>query len=113
MGKRQQAYSFLRDFKDVLNRGNVVDLAVVSLVMGALLQPALKAANGSAISTWPAGAVLVALINCVVISFVVFVIIRALGKLNRREPEAAGPNSQQHLADAANRLTIALERRQL
>lgn len=90
MGKRQQACSFLRDFKDVLNRGNVVDLAVVSLVMGALLLPALKAANGSAIS---AGAVLVALINWVVISFVVFVIIQALEKLKRREPEAAGPNS--------------------
>jgi large conductance mechanosensitive channel len=113
MGKRQQACSFLRDFKHVLNRGNVVDLAVVSLVMGALLQPALKAANGSAISTWPAGAVLVALINCVVISFVVFVIIRALEKLKRREPEAAGHNSQQQLADAANRLATALERRQL
>jgi large-conductance mechanosensitive channel len=35
----------------------------------------------------------VALINCVVISFVVFVIIRALEKLKRREAEAAGPNS--------------------
>jgi large conductance mechanosensitive channel len=108
MGKRQQACSFLRDFKDVLNRGNVVDLAVavviggafgkvidavVSLVMGALLQPALKAANVSAISAWPAGAVLVALINFVVISFVVFVIIQALEKLKRREAEAAGPNS--------------------
>lgn len=88
MGKRQQACSFLRDFKDFLNRGNVVDLAVVSLVMGAL-------------------------INFAVISFVVFVIIRALEKLKRREAETAGPNSQQQLADAANRLATALERRQL
>jgi large conductance mechanosensitive channel len=128
MGKRQRASSFLRDFKDFLNRGNVVDLAVavviggafgkvidavVSLVMGALLQPALKAANVSAISAWPAGAVLVALINFVVISFVVFVIIRALEKLKRNEAEATGPDSQQLLADAANRLATALERRQL
>ena len=128
MGKRQRASSFLRDFKDFLNRGNVVDLAVavviggafgkvidavVSLVMGALLQPALKAANVSAISAWPAGAVLVALINFVVISFVVFVIIRALEKLKRSEAEASGPDSQQQLADAANRLATALELRQL
>ena len=40
--------------------GKVVD-AVVSLVMGSLLQPALKAANVDAIASWPAGAVLVAL----------------------------------------------------
>ncbi len=128
MGKRQRASLFLRDFKDFLNRGNVVDLAiavviggafgkvidaVVSLVMGALLEPALKAANVSAISAWPAGAVLVALINFVVISFVVFLIIRALEKLKRSEAETTGPDSQQQLADAANRLATALERRQL
>ena len=57
--------NFLTDFKDFVNKGNVVDLAVavviggafgkvvdavVSLVMTSLLAPALKAANVSAIS---------------------------------------------------------------
>ena len=66
--------SFLVDFKDFINKGNVVDLAVavviggafgkvvdavVSLVMGNLLQPALKAANVAAIASLPAGVVIV------------------------------------------------------
>ena len=85
--------SFLTDFRAFINRGNVVDLAVavviggafgkvvdavVSLVMGSLLEPALKAANVDAIADWPAGAVLVAVINFLVIALVVFLIIRAM-----------------------------------
>lgn len=57
---------YVCSFKDPINRGNVVDLAVavviggafgkvvdavVSLVMGSLLQPALKAANVDAIAS--------------------------------------------------------------
>ena len=70
--------SFFKDFKDFINKGSVVDLAVavviggafgkvvdavVSLVMGNLLQPALKAANVAAIASLPAGVVIVALIS--------------------------------------------------
>ncbi len=47
--------------------GKVVD-AVVSLVMGSVLKPALKAANVESLQNWPAGAVVVALINFLVIS---------------------------------------------
>jgi large conductance mechanosensitive channel len=90
--------SLLSDFKAFINKGNVVDLAVavviggafskvvdavVSLVMGNLLQPALKAANVAAIANWPAGAVLVALINFLVISFVVFLIVRSIETMRR------------------------------
>jgi large conductance mechanosensitive channel len=71
---RRAASSFLSDFKDFINKGNVVDLAVavviggafskvvdaiVSLVMTSLLEPALKAAQVDSISAWPAGAVMV------------------------------------------------------
>ena len=85
--------SFLSDFKDFINKGNVVDLAVavviggafgkvvdavVSLVMGSLLEPAMKAANVASIASWPAGSVIVALINFVVIAFVVFLIVRVI-----------------------------------
>jgi len=81
---RRAASSFLSDFKDFINKGNVVDLAVavviggafgkvvdaiVSLVMTSLLEPALKAAQVDSISAWPAGAVIVALINFLVIAF--------------------------------------------
>jgi large conductance mechanosensitive channel len=120
--------SFLSDFKAFINQGNVVELAVavvigaafgkvvdavVSLVMGSLLQPALKAANVDDIARWPAGAVLVALINFVLIAFVVFLIVRAIEGMRRRENAEAGPDPQAQLAAAATRLADALDRRQL
>ena len=121
--------TFLSDFKAFVGKGNVVDLAiavviggafgkvvdtVVSLVMTSLLAPALKAANVSAISAWPAGAVLVALINFIVIAFVVFLIVRGIEAMKRGErPISAAPDPQAQLAAAATRLAEALERRQL
>ena len=120
--------NFLTDFKDFVNKGNVVDFAVavviggafgkvvdavVSLVMTSLLAPALKAANVSAISAWPAGAVIVALINFIVIAFVVFLIVRGIEALKRGERPISVPDPQAQLAAAATRLAEALERRQL
>ncbi|MCP9902629.1 large conductance mechanosensitive channel protein MscL [Cyanobium sp. BA5m-21] len=120
--------TFLSDFKDFVNKGNVVDLAVavviggafgkvvdavVSLVMTSLLAPALKAANVSAISAWPAGAVIVALINFIVIAFVVFLIVRGIEAMKRGERPISAPDPQAQLAAAATRLAEALERRQL
>lgn len=120
--------NFLTDFRAFINRGNVVDLAVavviggafgkvidavVSLVMGSLLQPALKAANVDGIANWPAGAVLVAVINFLVIAFVVFLIIRSIESLRRKEETVAPPDAQAQLAAAVTRLADALDRRQL
>lgn len=120
--------NFLTDFKDFVSKGNVVDLAVavviggafgkvvdavVSLVMTSLLAPALKAANVSAISAWPAGAVIVALINFIVIAFVVFLIVRGIEAMKRGERPISAPDPQAQLAAAATRLAEALERRQL
>ena len=121
--------TFLSDFKAFIGKGNVVDFAVavviggafgkvvdavVSLVMTLLLAPALKAANVSAISAWPAGAVIVALINFIVIAFVVFLIVRGIEAMKRGErPISAAPDPQAQLAAAATRLAEALERRQL
>ena len=120
--------SFFSDFKAFINQGNVVGLAVavviggafgkvvdaiVSLVMTSLLAPALKAANVAAISEWPAGLVIVALINFLVIAFVVFLIVRAIEAMKRGDQAAAGPDPQAQLAGAATRLAEALEQRQL
>jgi len=120
--------SFFSDFKAFIQQGNVVDLAgavviggafgkvvdaVVSLVMTSLLAPALKAANVSAISAWPAGAVIVALINFLVIALVVFLIVRSIESLKRGERAVAAPDPQAQLASAATRLAEALDRRQL
>jgi large conductance mechanosensitive channel len=95
--------------------GKVVD-AIVSLVMTSLLEPALKAAQVDSISAWPAGAVIVALINFLVIAFVVFLIVRAIEAMKRKEEikaADAGPDPQAELAAAANRLAEALDRRDL
>jgi large conductance mechanosensitive channel len=120
--------TFLSDFKAFVSKGNVVDLAVavviggafgkvvdavVSLVMTSLLAPALKAANVSAISAWPAGTVIVALINFIVIAFVVFLIVRSIEAMKRGERPISAPDPQAQLAAAATRLAEALERRQL
>jgi large conductance mechanosensitive channel len=119
---------FLADFQDFINKGNVVDLAVavviggafgkvvdavVSLVMGSLLTPALKAANVDSINSWPAGAVIVALINFLVIAFVVFLIVRAIEATKRREEAVAPPDTQAQLASAVTRLADALDRKGL
>ncbi len=124
--------SFLADFKAFINKGNVVDLAVavvigaafgkvveavVALVMTNLLEPALKAAQVDSINAWPAGAVLVALINFVVIAFVVFLIVRAIEASKRKEEAKAeaeaAPDTQAVLASAVTRLADALDRRGL
>jgi len=120
--------SFFSEFKAFIQQGNVVDLAVavviggafgkvvdavVSLVMTSLLAPVLKAANVSAISAWPAGAVIVALINFLVIALVVFLIVRSIESLKRGERAVAAPDPQAQLAAAATRLAEALDRRQL
>ena len=124
--------SFLAYFQAFINKGNVVDLAVavviggafgkvvdavVSLVMGSLLTPALKAANVDSINAWPAGAVIVALINFIVIAFVVFLIVRAIEASKRKEEikaeAAAVPDVQAQLASAVTRLADALDRKGL
>lgn len=92
--------------------GKVVD-ALVSLVMGTIVEPALKAANVDSIAAWPAGSVIVALINVLVIAFVVFLIVRAIEAVRRSEEAVAPPDPQAQLASAATRLADALDRRQL
>lgn len=116
------------DFKAFINKGNVVDLAVavviggafgkvvdavVSLVMTSLLEPALKAAQVDSINAWPAGAALVALINFLVIAFVVFLIVRAIEATKRKEEAVAPPDTQAQLASAVTRLADALDRKGL
>ena len=120
--------TLLSDFKDFINKGNVVDLAVavvigaafgkvvdavVSLVMTNVLQPVLKAIQVESIQAWPAGAVIVALINFLVIAFVVFLIVRAIEALKRSEKAVAPPDTQAQLASAVTRLADALDRKGL
>jgi len=65
------------------------------------------------IKAWPAGAVIVALINFLVIAFVVFLIVRAIEALKRSEKAVAAPDTQAQLASAVTRLADALDRKGL
>ena len=118
----------ISDFKALISKGNVVDLAiavviagafgkvvgsVVTLVMTNALEPALKAANVDSINAWPAGAVIVAIINFLVIAFVCFVIVKSIEASKRKQEviEESKPDPQAQLASAITRLTDALERK--
>ena len=130
MAYRRKITNVLNDFTDFVNRGNVVDLAVAVVVGGAFskvvdalvklvtiaaMDPVLRKLKVETLSAVPGGALLVSMINFLVIAFVVFIVVRAIERFKRKEESkaAAAPNPQQDLADAVERLAIALESRKL
>jgi large conductance mechanosensitive channel len=101
--------SMMKEFKTFIMRGNVVDLAVAVVIGGAfgaiinslvadlitplLLQPALQAAGVDDIASWKPGGVLLgkfiaAVISFVVIAFVLFLIIKGMNRMARKEEAA-------------------------
>jgi len=104
----------LKEFKDFALKGNVVDLAVAVIIGGAfgaiisslvddvitplLLTPALRAANLQDIDQLTAGAVkygkfLSAIIKFIIIAFILFLIVKAMNSMKKKEvpPPAATP----------------------
>lgn len=134
---------FLADFQKFIMRGNVIDLAVAVIIGGAfgkivesfvgdiitpaLLTPALQAAGVDGIEKLSAngikyGLFLAAIINFLVIAFVIFLMIRAFEKAKKRlfrqeVVEEAAPDpvvvAQERTASALDRLSRALETRNL
>lgn len=103
---------FIKEFKDFALKGNVVDLAVAVVIGGAfgaiisslvddvvtplLLTPALKAANVEDLDKLMWGAVkygkfLAAIIKFFVIAVVLFLVIKVMNKINKKEEVAAPP----------------------
>ncbi|EJL72715.1 large conductance mechanosensitive channel protein MscL [Chryseobacterium populi] len=110
---------FIKEFKEFAVKGNVVDLAV-GVIIGAafgkivsslvedvitplLLNPALKAAGAENIAklTWNGvayGNFLSAIINFLCIALVLFIMIKGINKINKKEESApAGPTDDQKL----------------
>ncbi|WP_019498248.1 large conductance mechanosensitive channel protein MscL [Pseudanabaena sp. PCC 6802] len=137
---RAAATGFLKDFQTFIIQGNVVDLAVAVIIGGAfgkivesligdiitpaILKPALEAAKVEDLAKLSAGGILygkflAAVINFLVIAFVIFLVIRALEKFKRQEAAAeeaaAAPDpvleSQERLTSTMERLASALENR--
>ncbi|MEO5681910.1 MAG: large conductance mechanosensitive channel protein MscL [Chitinophagaceae bacterium] len=112
----------LKEFREFVMKGNIIDLAVAVVIGGAfgaivssmvddvitplLLAPALKAAQVEDLDklTWGAvkyGKFLAAVIKFVVIAFVLFILIKAMNAAMRKKEEApappAGPSSTDKL----------------
>ena len=115
-----------KEFLNLINRGNVVDLAVAVVIEAAFtgvvrakllsfttatLSPVMAELGIDSIANWPAGAVLVAFLN-----FNRggrgFMIVKSFERMKRREAKAdPAPDSQQLLAQSIERLSAALEQR--
>jgi large conductance mechanosensitive channel len=116
---------FIKEFKDFAVKGNVVDLAIGVIVGGAfgkivnsliedvitplLLKPALEKAHLSKLEeltmmgTVRYGSFLSSVINFVIVAFILFLIIKAINKMNaiaeeeKNEPVAPEPSNQEKL----------------
>lgn len=110
----------LKEFRDFAMKGNVVDLAI-AVVIGAafaaivsslvddvitplLLTPALKAVNAQDLDklvwgTVKYGKFLAAIIKFVIVAFILFLIIKAMNSLKKKEPPPApaGPSTTDKL----------------
>jgi large conductance mechanosensitive channel len=106
----------LKEFKDFVAKGNVVELAIAVIIGGAfgkivnslvediitplLLKPALESAGAQNIETWSPGGVLLgkfiaAILSFLVIAFVLFLIIKAMNKvMKKQDPAPAGPSEE-------------------
>jgi large conductance mechanosensitive channel len=103
----------LQEFRDFLNRGSVIDVAV-GFVMGiaftaivtaivegllnpfiALVIPGLDDLGQWTVGSFAFGRVLSAIINFVAVGLVVFLLVRAYNKLQREQPATAETESQQ------------------
>jgi large conductance mechanosensitive channel len=130
---------FLSDFRDFIMQGNVVDLAVAvvigaafgkiitslleDIITPALLNPAMKAANVDDLSKLSYegikyGSFLAAVLNFLVIAFVIFLLVKSLEAAKRKmtrqqavEAAAADPAvvAQENLIHSLERLTRAVE----
>ena len=113
----------LKEFREFIMKGNVVDLAVAVVIGGAfgaivssliddiitplLLTPALQAAGAEDIASLTWGAVKYgnfpsALIKFLVIAFVLFLIVKAMNKMKKKETLPApspGPTQEELLTE--------------
>ena len=128
------AGGFMRDFQAFLMRGNVVDLAVAVIIGGAfgtvvnsfiadivtplILTPALTAAGVEDIAELTANGVkyglfLSAILNFVVIAFVIFVMVRIFERAKRKEEveAAAEPSVEEKLNETLTKLTEVMDRK--
>ena len=115
----------LKEFRDFINRGSVVDLAVgvvigaafsaiitafvdnivspiVGLILGGTDLTGLSADIGGA--TLGYGAFLQAVIDFILVAFVLFLFIRAYNRWQGEEEEEAGPSTEEQMLSVLERI---------
>ncbi len=123
---------WLDEFKTFISRGNVIDLAVGVVVGGAftasvtalvndIIHPLISLSiggldfSGVTVGVFPIGDLIMAIINFLCISFVVFWMVKIINRFNRKkddaasepEPEApAAPTTEELLADILAELKL-------
>ena len=123
---------WLDEFKTFISRGNVIDLAVGVVVGGAftaivtalvndIINPLISLIigglnfSGVTVGVFPIGDLIMAIINFLCISFVVFWMVKIINRFNRKkddaasepEPEApAAPTTEELLADILAELKL-------
>jgi len=107
----------LKEFREFINKGNVIDLAVAVIIGAAfgaiisslvddvitplLLKPAFEAAGVNDLNklTWGAvkyGNFLSAVLKFLVIAFILFLIIRTMNSMKRKKEEPVAPASPEY-----------------
>lgn len=130
---RSSTGGFLKEFQEFIMKGNVIDLAVAVIIGGAfgkivtsliediitpvILNPALKAARVDNIASLQVngikyGVFLASVINFLVVSFVIFLVIRTFETRKRKQErqEAIAAITEEIKPDPQERLTLAMER---
>ncbi len=109
----------IKEFKEFIAKGNVIDLAVAVIIGGAfgkivtsfiediitpaLLTPVLKTAGVDKIENWAPGGIywgkfLNAVLTFLVIAFVIFIMVKGINSLKKKEEAApTGPSSTDQL----------------
>ena len=112
--------SFMKEFKEFIARGNVMDMAVGIIIGGAFTaivtslvndiimplvsvitggfdfkQLSITLGQGEGAATLNYGAFITAIINFLIIAFVIFTMIKALNKLSRKKKEEPEPTTKE------------------
>jgi len=105
----EKATGLFAEFKKFISRGNVMDLAVGVVIGGAftaivtalvsdIITPIITVITGSGVNfagltvgVFPIGDLIMAIINFILIAFVVFLMVKAVNKLNRKKETPAAP----------------------
>jgi large conductance mechanosensitive channel len=103
---RTSATGFIRDFQDFVIKGNIFDLAIAVIIGGAfgkvvdslikdiitpaILNPIIQASGAKNLEEWAPGGVKLGLflanfISFLVISLIIFLMVRAMAKFKRKE----------------------------